>query len=60
MDTYGHPMEDTNHEATKRLGAAIFGDNGSKMVAKKELLFEKFAHEKKRPERGSALRYYIR
>jgi integrase len=30
MDTYGHFMEDTNHEAAKRLGIAIFGDNGSR------------------------------
>ncbi|MFH0812849.1 MAG: tyrosine-type recombinase/integrase [Pseudomonadota bacterium] len=33
MDTYGHLMEDVNQEAAKRLGATIFGDNGSKMVA---------------------------
>jgi len=26
-------MEDANHEAAKRLGEAVFGDHGSKMVA---------------------------
>jgi integrase len=34
MDVYGHLMEDTNPEAASKLGNSIFGDDGSKMVAK--------------------------
>jgi integrase len=39
MDTYGHLMNKTNKDAATRLGRAIFGDDGSKMVAetKKEI-----------------------
>ncbi len=33
LDTYGHLMKDVNEEAASRLGNAIFGTDGSKMVA---------------------------
>lgn len=36
MDTYGHLMKDVNKEAASRLGDAIFGQDGSKMVASKQ------------------------
>jgi len=34
FDIYGHLINATNHEAANRLGEAIFGATGSKMVAK--------------------------
>lgn len=39
LDIYGHLMKKTNQEAATKLGAAVFGDDGSKMVAatKKEI-----------------------
>jgi len=33
LDIYGHLMKKTNQEAATKLGAAVFGDDGSKMVA---------------------------
>ncbi|MBW1870187.1 MAG: tyrosine-type recombinase/integrase, partial [Deltaproteobacteria bacterium] len=33
-DTYGHLMKTVNKEAASRLGDAIFGADGSKMVAR--------------------------
>ena len=36
LDIYGHLMKTVNNEAANRLGNAIFGDNGSKMVATNE------------------------
>ena len=33
MDTYGHLMKTVNKEAANRLGEAIFGEDGSNMVA---------------------------
>jgi len=36
FDTYGHLMKNVNEEAANRLGEAIFGEDGSKMVAGNE------------------------
>ena len=36
LDTYGHLIKDVNKEAANRLGEAIFGKDGSKMVADKQ------------------------
>jgi integrase len=33
LDIYGHLMRKTNQEAATKLGAAVFGDDGSKTVA---------------------------
>jgi len=36
LDIYGHLMKDVNEEAASRLGEAIFGEDGCKMVAQNE------------------------
>jgi len=36
MDTYGHLMNNVNKDAATRLGEAIFGSDGGKMVAENE------------------------
>jgi integrase len=36
LDTYGHLLKTVNNEAASRLGEAIFGKDGSKMVAEKK------------------------
>jgi integrase len=36
MDVYGHLMNKTNQHAAAKLGNAVFGDDGSKMVADNE------------------------
>ena len=36
FDTYGHLMKNVNEEAASRLAEAIFGEDGSKMVAGNE------------------------
>jgi integrase len=36
LDTYGHLLNSVNREAANRLGDAIFGEDGSKMVAANE------------------------
>jgi integrase len=35
MDTYGHLMEQTNPEASKRLDETLFGKNGDQMETKR-------------------------
>ena len=36
LDIYGHLLKTVNKEAANRLGEAIFGEDGSKMVAIKK------------------------